>query len=166
MKSSFRIVGLVAAAFVALSFAGQALAADAKARITELDQKCANAQTLDEAMGCYDNSDDLVIYNVSPPRELDGTKAIRPVFQTFFDTAKNIKVEFVTLHVVTDGKLGIANSVQHATWTDTKSGKPSEITFRVTDVWRKEKDGWKMIEQHISVPVDLASGKADLQSKP
>jgi ketosteroid isomerase-like protein len=171
MKSSFatyrtiRIVGLVAAVFVALSFAGQALAADAKAQITELDQKCANAPTIDELMACYDNSDDLVVYDLTTPREFDGTKAVRADFQNFFDYYKNFKIQFVTLHVVSDGKLGVANSIQHMTATE-KSGKPFEMTFRVTDVWRKEKDGWKMIEQHISVPVDMASGKADMQSKP
>ena len=165
MKSRFRIVGLAAAALVALSFAGQALAADAKAQITALDQKCANAPTLDQAMSCYDNSDDLVVYDVMTPREFDGTKAVRADFQKFFDANKSFKVEFVTFHVVTDGKLGIANSVQHLTATD-KSGKQTEMTIRVTDVWRKEKDGWKMIEQHLSFPIDLASGKADLQSKP
>ena len=46
-----------------------------------------------------------------------------------------------------------------------KSGKPIDMIFRVTDVWRKEKGGWKMIHSHISVPIDMASGKADLQSK-
>ena len=44
-------------------------------------------------------------------------------------------------------------------------GKPVDTIFRVTDVWRKEKGGWKIIHSHISVPVDLASGKADMQSK-
>jgi len=172
MKSSFAmhrtigIVGLVAAAFVTLSFAGPAFAADAKAQITELDQKCASAPTLDAGMACYDNSDELVVYDVGTPREFDGTKAVRADFKKFFDTSKDIKVEFVTFHVVTDGKLGIANSVQHVTWTDTKSGKPGDMTLRVTDVWRKEKDGWKIIEQHLSIPVDLASGKPDMQSKP
>jgi ketosteroid isomerase-like protein len=166
MKSSYRIVGLViAAAFVALSFAGHAFAADAKGQITDLEHKCANAPTIDELMDCYDNSDDLVVYDVMTPREFDGTKAVRGDFQGFFDNYKDAKIEFVSLHVVTDGKLGVANSVQHFTATD-KSGKPAEMTFRATDVWRKEKGGWKMIEQHISFPVDMASGKADLQSKP
>jgi len=171
MKSSFatcrtiRIVGLLAAAFVFFSFVGKAFAADAKAQITELDQKCANAPTIDELMACYDNSDDLVVYDVSTPREFDGTKAVRADFKNFFDDYKNFKIEFVSFHVVTDGKLGVANSIQHLTATD-KSGKPFDMTFRVTDVWRKEKDGWKMIEQHLSFPVDMASGKADMQSKP
>ena len=89
-------------------------------------------------MACYDNSDDLVVYDVMTPREFDGTKAVRGDFQGFFDNYKNAKVEFVSLHVVTDGKLGIANSIQHVTATD-KSGKAADLTFRVTDVWRKRR---------------------------
>jgi ketosteroid isomerase-like protein len=148
-----------------LSFAEQAFAADAKAQITDLEHKCAAATTLDGAMACEDNSDDLVVYDIGTPREFDGPKAVRADFQNFFDNNKDIKVEFVALHVVTDGKLGFANSIQHLTATD-KSGKPVDMTFRVTDVWRKEKAGWKVIHAHISWPIDLASGKPDMQSKP
>ena len=46
-----------------------------------------------------------------------------------------------------------------------KSGKPFDIIFRVTDVWRKEKGGWKMVHSHISLPVAMATGKADMPSK-
>jgi hypothetical protein len=74
------------------------------------------------------------------------------------------QVEFINLHVVSDGKLGVAESVQHMSATD-NSGKPIDMIFRVTDVWRKEKDGWKIIHSHISLPVDMASGNADLESK-
>ena len=159
------LFGAVAAALMALGLAGQALAADAKAQVTDLEHKCAAATTTDEIMDCYDNSDDVVVYDIGTPREFDGPKAVRGDFQKFFDNSKNGKIEFVSMHVVTDGKMALAESVQHYTGTD-KSGKPIDMTFRVTDVWRKEKPGWKIIHSHISVPVDLASGKPDMQSKP
>jgi len=65
---------------------------------------------------------------------------------------------------VTDGKMGAAFSVQHFTATD-KSGKPVDMTVRVTDVWQKQKGKWKMIHTHVSFPTDLTTGKADMQSK-
>jgi ketosteroid isomerase-like protein len=40
------------------------------------------------------------------------------------------------------------------------------MTFRVTDCLRKIGGKWKIAHQHISFPVDMASGKADMQSKP
>jgi ketosteroid isomerase-like protein len=163
-KSGLVVVTLAAAALMALGLGAQARAANAKADLTELEHKCAAATTVDELMGCYDASDELVVYDISTPREFDGPAAVRADFQNFFDNSKNPKVEFISLHVITDGKLGAAESVQHFTATD-KSGKPLDMIFRVTDVWHKEKGGWKIIHSHISFPVDVASGKADMQSK-
>jgi ketosteroid isomerase-like protein len=40
------------------------------------------------------------------------------------------------------------------------------VTVRVTDVYRETPAGWRIVQEHVSVPVDLATGKADLQSKP
>jgi ketosteroid isomerase-like protein len=165
MRKSGLLVGTLAAtALIVLSTGAQAVAADAKADITELEHRCATAPTVDEVMKCYGAGDDLVVYDISTPREFDGPAAVRADFQNFFDNSKNPKIEFISLHVTTDGRLGAAESVQHFTATD-KSGKPIDMIFRVTDVWRKEKGGWKMIHSHISVPIDMASGKADLQSK-
>jgi hypothetical protein len=36
----------------------------------------------------------------------------------------------------------------------------------VTDVYRKIKGKWLIVQEHVSFPVDLATGKADLLSKP
>jgi len=166
MRKTTLLVGTLAAVLVlSWGFRTQATAADSKAQITDLEHKCASATTVDELMGCYESSDDLVVYDVGTPREFDGVKAVRGDFQNFFDNIKNPKVEFVALHVVTDGKMGLANSIQHFTGTD-KSGKAVDMTFRVTDVWRKIAGKWKIIHTHVSFPVDMASGKADMESKP
>ncbi len=45
-------------------------------------------------------------------------------------------------------------------------GKAVDMTWRSTNVWRKENGTWKIIHAHCSVPVDMATGKADMQSKP
>jgi ketosteroid isomerase-like protein len=166
MRKSEIVVGTIAAALImTLGFGAPARAADSKAQIEDLEHKCAAAKTVDELMACYESSDDLEVYDVGTPREFDGTKAVRGDFQNFFDNIKNPKVEFVALHVVTDGKMGLANSIQHFTGTD-KAGKPVDMTFRVTDVWRKIDGQWKIIHTHVSFPVDMASGKADMESKP
>ncbi len=165
MRKSGTLVGTLAAALIlACGFGAQAVAASSKAQITDLEHKCAATTTTDELMGCYTTSDDLVVYDIGTPREFDGVKAVRGDFQHFFDTIKNPKVEFVSLHVVTDGRMGLANSVQHFTGTD-QAGKPVDMTFRVTDVWQKIAGQWKIIHTHVSFPTDMASGKADMQSK-
>jgi ketosteroid isomerase-like protein len=164
MRRRLSIVVILVAASLALSFGARAYADDSKTEITDLEHKCAAATTADELMNCYDKSNDLVVYDLTTPREFDGRDAVRADFQNGFSAFKNAKVEFINLHVVSDGKLGVAESVQHMTATD-NNGKPIDMIFRVTDVWRKEKGGWKIIHSHISVPMDMANGKADLESK-
>ncbi len=165
MRKMGLFLGAIGAAILMISgFTAQVCAADPKDEITELEHKCAAATTVDQLMECYDKSNDLVVYDLMTPREFDGRDAVKADFQNAFNSFKNAKVEFINLHVVSDGKLGVAESVQHMTATG-NDGKPVDVIFRVTDVWRKEKGGWKIIHAHISVPVDMASGKADMQSK-
>jgi len=40
------------------------------------------------------------------------------------------------------------------------------LTLRVTDVYKKTRDGWRVVHEHVSVPVDLATNQPDLASKP
>jgi len=169
-KPKLRIGTLAALLLLAWSFSTPALAADAKAQITELEHKCATAGvagTVDEAMECFDTSDaDLVVYDVFTPREYDGPAAVRGFFQSYLDSGfKNAKMDFVYLRVVTDGKLGFAYSTQHFTAID-KNRKAIEGFPRVVDVWRLRNGSWKMILTTASFPVDPATYKADLLSKP
>ncbi|HUA32956.1 MAG TPA: nuclear transport factor 2 family protein [Candidatus Binataceae bacterium] len=164
-KSKLSLAAIASAiCLIAFATASPAWAADSKAEIEALEHKCAQATSVDELMNCYEPSDDVVVYDIGTPREFDGRKAVRGDFQGFFDTIKNPKVEFVSMHVVSDGKMAMANSIQHFTGTG-KDGKPIDMTFRVTDVWQKQKGQWKMIHSHVSFPTDMATGKADMQSK-
>jgi hypothetical protein len=45
------------------------------------------------------------------------------------------------------------------------TGEEHELV-RVTDVYRKLKGKWLIVQEHVSVPVDLATQKPDLLSKP
>jgi ketosteroid isomerase-like protein len=51
------------------------------------------------------------------------------------------------------------------TGTD-KHGKKLDLTLRVTDVYQKMRGRWFVVHEHVSVPVDLDTGKPDLASKP
>ena len=81
-----------------------------------------------------------------------------------FSAYKDPKVDFLELKVIGDGKLALARSVQHAT-AKGPDGKPINLTFRVTDVWRKTNGHWKMILSHSSFPIDMKTGKADMTSQ-
>jgi hypothetical protein len=41
-----------------------------------------------------------------------------------------------------------------------------ELVVRVTDVYRKLKGKWLIVQEHVSVPVDVGTQTPDLLSKP
>ena len=167
MRKSNLLAGtFTAAAILAWSFGARAYAADAKAEITALEHQCAAATSADELMEkCYDSSNEVTVYDLTPPLEFDGPTAVHDDFDNFFKNVKNPKIEFVNLHVYAASKMGFAHSIQHFTGTS-NDGKPMDMTFRVTDCLHKVNGKWKILHTHVSLPVDLATGKADFQAKP
>ena len=54
----------------------------------------------------------------------------------------------------------------HTSHFTAKDGSHTTVVIRVTDVYRKIKGKWLIVQEHVSFPVDLATGKADLLSNP
>ena len=76
-----------------------------------------------------------------------------------------ITVELTDFAVATDHNLAYGHNIQRVAGTD-KAGKAIDLTVRVTDVYKKIKGHWLIVHEHVSVPVDLDTGKPDLSSKP
>ena len=165
-RSGLVVCALAVFALLAWNFTRSANAAgDDKQTITDLEHKVAAATNADDAIKYFDQNDDLVEFDMAgPPREYVGRKAVHDDFEKAFAGIKNIKVDFIELNVVTDGNLGFARSVQRFTATG-PDGKPIDITFRQSDFLHKVNGEWRIMHQHISVPVDLKTGKADMASK-
>jgi ketosteroid isomerase-like protein len=64
-----------------------------------------------------------------------------------------------------DANLGYGHGIFHVNGPD-KDGKPLDITVRVTDVFKKLNGKWLVVHEHVSWPVDMATGKADMSAKP
>ena len=137
-------------------------AAGAKDEITAIENKAMAATTTDEAMK-YDD-ENIVLYDFVPGLEYKGAAAVRAHTDEFFSNATDVKGEFVELEVVTDGKMGMARSIQHFTWKD-KAGKAQEATLRVTDVYHKVNGEWKIFHSHVSAPVDPKTGQGQMNLK-
>ena len=69
------------------------------------------------------------------------------------------------MKVTAEGKLGYGHNIQRLTCS-TANGTVQDFTTRVTDGYQKRDGKWLIAHEHISVPVDLATGKADVSSKP
>lgn len=163
MKKLLFTLSAISAAVLVWSLGFAHAADDAKAEITALEHKIIAATSTDEFMAFADEKN-IVLYDYARPLQYAGVKAVRADLDNFFNNAKNLKGEFVALDVVADGNVGVARSLQHFTWTD-KDGKPAEATFRVTDGWHKVNGKWKLFHSHVSVPIDAATGKAEMNLK-
>jgi uncharacterized protein (TIGR02246 family) len=125
-----------------------------------------NAKDVDAIMKVYVPDESLVVFDVVPPRELLGAKAYRKDWEDLFAAFKGpLKFDLSDLKITAVGALGYSHSIQHLSGTDTK-GQAIDLTVRVTDVYRKTKGNWQIVHEHVSVPVDLETGKPDLTSKP
>ena len=143
--------------------------ADVPADIRALENRFVaafKAKDVDAIMKAYAPDRMLVVFDVIPPRQYVGAAAYRKDWQTFLDSFDGpITVELIDLAGAADRNLAYSHSIQHVAGSD-KQGKKLDLTVRVTDVYKKAHGRWLIIHEHVSVPVDLATDKPDLSSKP
>jgi uncharacterized protein (TIGR02246 family) len=137
---------------------------DIKALIEQRFAAAFKAKDVNAIMALYVPDESLFAFDVT--LQFVGATAYRKNWEDFFAAFPGpMQLEISDLSIMTEGKLGFSHSIQHAIFTD-KDGKTADITVRVTSVYRKINSKWFIIHDHVSVPVDLATGKADLSSKP
>jgi ketosteroid isomerase-like protein len=137
--------------------------------IRELENKFAsafNAGDINAMMKSYVSDKSLVVFDVVPPRQHLGADEYRKAWAGFFSHFKDTpKITITDLGISVAGNVGFSHSIQHVTGTDTQ-GHQVDRTVRVTDGYRKIGDNWLIVLEHVSVPVDLKTGKGDFTSKP
>lgn len=108
---------------------------------------------------------DVFVFDVVPPRQYVGADAYRRDWTGLFAAFKGpLKFDISDLAIETSGPVAWSHSIQHLSGTTT-NGRRMEEVVRVTDVYRKTDGRWRIVQEHVSVPVDM-SGKADMMSKP
>ena len=157
-----------AVAFVASQTGVRATSSD-EASIRALEDRfvtAVNAKDVSAIMKVYVPDESLFVFDVVPPRQYVGAKAYAKDWTDLLGMLNGpLKFEISDLSVATNGTMGFGHSIQHLTGSDTK-GQPIDLTVRVTDVYRKIKGKWLVVHEHVSVPVDLNTGKPDMSSKP
>src|SRR5579885_3012490 len=160
---------VVLAAIAAVLGAAMPLRADDAAQIKNLEANYAaaiRARDIDRLMSNYVNSPDLVVFDLIPPRQYNGWDAYRKDWQGVLAGCKESPVFEVTdLAIDGDKSYAYGRSIQHLKCPGANGGA-MDVTFRVTDVYKKIGGKWFIVHEHISVSVDLETGKPDLSSKP
>ena len=109
---------------------------------------------------------EVFVYDVTPPRAYVGWDAYKKDWDDLFAAMPGPFTSKITdLSVTVVGNVAYSHYVDDGSLAD-KDGKATHMVVRATDVWRKVKGKWLIVEEHNSFPVDLATGQADILSKP
>jgi ketosteroid isomerase-like protein len=161
------LIALAAASSATVPDALAAASDEAALRSLEAQfAKAVNAKDVNAVMKVYVPDETLLVFDVVPPRQYAGATAYRKDWEGLFALFKGpLKFDISDLHVFASGTIGYGYSIQHITGIDTK-GQPIDLTVRVSDAYRKANGHWLVAHEHVSVPVDLDTGKPDMTSKP
>jgi ketosteroid isomerase-like protein len=127
--------------------------------------KAFRARDVNAIMAMYD-PDELFVFDLVPPREYPSWEAYKKDWEGLlaaFPGPLDNNISEQVINVV--GPIAYSRCIQSGYFT-AKDGSRLDVAVRVTDVLRKVKGEWLIVQEHVSVPVDLVSGKPDLMSKP
>jgi ketosteroid isomerase-like protein len=138
---------------------------DDEAAIRALEDRFAaafNAGDVDGIMKNYIPDNSLVVFDVVPRKQYLGADAYRKDWVDLFTHFKDTpKIAITDLGITVEGNLGFSHSFQRVTGTD-RQGRSIDRTVRVTDGYRKIRGSWLIVLEHVSMPVDLTTGKPDV----
>jgi ketosteroid isomerase-like protein len=119
---------------------------------------------IDRAMSLY--SPDIVYFDLVPPLRYAGSAALRSRFLDWFGRWKSpIGQEIRDLNVAADGDIAAAHMLIRASGT-LKDGREVGYWVRTTNCFQRSERGWLIAHEHVSLPVDLASGSAAMELLP
>jgi ketosteroid isomerase-like protein len=168
---------LVGALLASLSVSGAVLTAHAqastatsdKAAIEALEQSyndAFNSKNVNAIMACYAPGKGLFVFDAVPPREYPSWDAYKRDWEGLLAAYPGPVSNAISEQSITIvGPVAYGHNIQNTHLT-AKDGSHTNVVIRVTDVYRKIKGKWLIVQEHVSFPVDLATGKADLLSKP
>ena len=123
------------------------------------------AKDVNGIMALYVPDESLVVFDALPPGQYVGAAEHRKNWVAFVARfPSSIHAGVSDWKTETAGNLAVGHGFFRINGPD-KDGKPLDVTVRATDVFRKINGKWLIVHEHVSWPVDLATGKADLNSK-
>lgn len=166
------VMGRWKSALTAIASAAMALAACVPAapspdnaasirEITAIEHEMAAAQGVDGVTRTWD--DGMVWYEFAA--EVHGGEEATALTAQQFTAIKNLRTRILRMTVHADGDMAYAYSVQNFVAESTAGGPELNFIFRETDIFERKDGEWRLVHQHLSAPVDLATGQAILTSR-
>lgn len=95
---------------------------------------------------------------------VEGLESARALYREQFAAIENLRTKILSITAHVDGDVGFAHSVQHFR-ADGRNGGPNiDFVFRQTDGVVRRAGEWKVVHQHVSLPINFANGMAIFES--
>lgn len=112
---------------------------------------------IDRLMSFY--SPDIVYFDVVPPLQYAGSAALRVRFLHWFDGyTDSIGQDIRDLNILASGDVAATSMLIRSGGT-LKNGREVGLWVRATSCCQRSDRGWLITHEHVSLPVDLASGR-------
>ena len=110
-----------------------------------------NARDMQAMARIWSQEPDIALFDVAPPGRFAGWPEIARSFNQFFERVENVKM------VATNVRVSAGADLAYATYdwalAGTLAGAPIDDQGQATAVYRREKDGWRLVHAHYSATV-------------
>ena len=123
------------------------------------------SKDINKIMSIYAPGNELLAFDAFIPRQYKGVASYQKDYENFlsaFPGPARSTISDLTIKI--SGNLAYASCIDQWTVTDSSNNK-IDMILRCTDVLEKKQGKWQVIHEHISCPIDPATGKADYVSK-
>lgn len=122
------------------------------------------ARDVDAIMALY--APDVVAFDLVAPLQYEGREKYRKDYADFLAQYEGpLEVEMRDVHIDAHGDLAVLRALERIGGT-LKGGQRTEFWMRATSVFRRVGGRWLDVHDHLSVPVDFETGKAQLALRP
>jgi ketosteroid isomerase-like protein len=119
---------------------------------------------IDRLMPLY--SPDIVYFDIVPPLRYVGTAALRDRFLDWFGRWEGgIGLENRNLGILASGDIAAVHMLIRASGA-LKDGRKVTYWVRTTNGCQRSNNRWLITNEHVSLPVDMASGRAAMDLVP
>lgn len=119
---------------------------------------------IDRLMALY--APDIIYFDIVPPLQYAGSAALRARFSNWFDgweSAIGLELSDVTIWASED--TAAASMLLRASGTR-KNGREVGYWVRTSNSCQRSDHGWQFTHEHVSIPVDLESGRVVMDLVP
>jgi uncharacterized protein (TIGR02246 family) len=126
--------------------------------------KAVRTKDIDRLMSSY--APDILLFDIQPPLEHRGTDAYRKVWEQCFPCFQGeIDFEIRDLSITVGDEVAFSHSFSRMGGTTT-TGQNVDHWVRATVGYCKIGGKWRVTHEHVSVPIDMETGKALFNLKP